>query len=140
MLRRDPVILAWVVGLGLATLVYVIGPGQFLFRLVDLLHVMAWRFSEFIADLSVMALDVVRALAVGLYVTFVMLALAVARRGGRARGALLVVTLLFVLLIGGHEALTDDNARWTAALILSGIGASVMTGRLRQGELMPRMT
>ena len=55
-------------------------------------------------------------------------ALAVARRGGPARGALLVVTLLFLVLAGGSGL---ANTRWTAALVLCGVAAAVMTGRLR---------
>ncbi len=130
--RRNPVWLAWAVGLVLAATVYVIGPDRFVFRVVDSLHVLAWRISEAVEDLSVLALDLVRALAIGLFATFVVLAVAVARRGGRGRGALLVVTLLFLLLAGGGVDGAAPNARWTAALLLSGTGAAIMTGRLRQ--------
>lgn len=139
MQRRDPIWLAWVVGLGLAALVYLVGPDRFVFRLVDTMHVLAWRISEAVADLSVLALDLVRALAIGLFATFAVLAVAVARRGGRGRGALLVVTLLFVILAGGGIDGAAPNTRWTAALLLSGVGALVMTGRLRQsGAVVPR--
>ncbi len=139
MQRRDPIWLAWAVGLALAALVYLIGPDRFVFRLVDTLHVLAWRISEAVADLSVLALDMVRALAIGLFATFAVLAVAVARRGGRGRGALLVVTLLFVILAGGGVDGAAPNTRWTAALLLSGVGALVMTGRLRQsGAVVPR--
>lgn len=139
MQRRDPIWLAWAVGLGLAALVYLIGPDRFVFRLIDTLHVLAWRISEAVADLSVLALDMVRALAIGLFATFAVLAVAVARRGGRGRGALLVVTLLFVILAGGGVDGAAPNTRWTAALLLSGVGALVMTGRLRQsGAVVPR--
>lgn len=135
--RRDPVVLAWVIGLGLAALVYLVGPGQFLFRVLDAMHVIGWRISEFIADLSYMALDVVRALAIGLYATFVVLSLAVARRGGPARGALLVVSLLFLILVGSDAGLVAGNVRWTAALLLTAAGAAVMTGRLRHAPMAP---
>ena len=139
MQRRDPIWLAWAVGLGLAALVYLVGPDRFVFRLVDTLHVLAWRISEAVEDLSVLALDMVRALAIGLFATFAVLAVAVARRGGRGRGALLVVTLLFVILAGGGVDGAAPNTRWTAALLLSGVGALVMTGRLRQsGAVVPR--
>ncbi len=139
MRRRDPVLLAWGLGLALAFLVYAIGPDRFLFRVVDTLHVLAWRLSEAVADLSVLALDLVRALAVGLFATFVVLAVAVSRRGGRGRGALLLVSLLFLFLAGGGAEGASPNTRWTAALLLSGMGALVMTGRLRQtGALVPR--
>lgn len=131
MMRRDPVLLAWAAGLGLAALVYLVGPDRFLFRFMDTLHVFAWRLSEFVVDLSVLALDVVRALAIGLYATFLALGLLVARRGGRARGTLLVVSVLFFLLANGALEGGAPNVRWTAALLLAAAGAAVMTGRLR---------
>ena len=139
--RRDPVWLAWAAGLALAALVYVVGPDRFVFRVMDTLHVLAWRISETIEDLSALALDVVRALAIGLYATFVALAITVARRGGKSRAALLLVSVLFLLLAGGavDAGVGAPNARWTAALLLAGIGAAVMTGRLRQGSaVVPR--
>ncbi len=136
MLRRDPVLIAWVVGLGLAGLVYVVGPDRFLFRLEDTLHVIAWRIAEAVADLSATMLDAVRALSIGLYVTFLALAAAVMRRGGRAKFAAVVVTVLFLMIVMG--ASPGDQTRWIAALVLSGVGASVMTGRLRQAGVPVR--
>lgn len=138
MYRRDPVLMAWVLGLGLAALVYFVGPRDFLFHLVDALHLALWRFSQFVADLSIAALDIVRALAIGLYLTFAVLALAVIRRGGRARGALLIVTVLFLILVANGEFATESNARWAAALALSAVGSVVMTNRLRQAPAVPR--
>ncbi|MGI4950181.1 MAG: hypothetical protein ACRYGM_00080 [Janthinobacterium lividum] len=128
--RRDPIILAWAAGLGLAALIYFVGPDNFMFRFQDTLQVLAWRISEAIANLSIAALDIVRALAIGLYVTFLALAVAVARRGGRSRLAAVVVTIVFLMLVEG--ASPGQQGRWTAALLLSGIGAAVMSGRLRQ--------
>lgn len=130
-MRRDPILAAWGIGLLLAVLVYVVGPDRFLFRVLDTLHVLGWRIAELIDDLSIVALDLVRALAIGLYATFVVLAFAVARRGGPSRGALLVVSLLFLALAGGSGV---PNTRWTAALVLSAVGAAVMTGRLRHPQ------
>ena len=127
---------AWGAGLGLAVLVFVVGPDHFLFRLADTLHVLAWRVAEAIAELSATALDVVRALSIGLFVTFLALAFAVLRRGGRSRGAMVAVSLLFFLLVA--DAAPGDQARWVAALALSGVGALVMTGRLRQVGLVVR--
>jgi len=72
---------------------------------------------------------------IGLFATFVVLA--VAQRGGR--GALLLVSPLFLILAGGGMEGTAPNTWWTAALLVSGVGALVMTGRLRQtGALVPR--
>lgn len=137
-MRRDPVVLAWVLGLALAALVYVVGPRDFLYHLLNSLNVAFWQLGNIIAGLSVVALDAVRALAIGLYATFFVLALAVLRRGGRARAALVVVTALFLLLVFNSDLPTESNGRWAAALALSAIGAIVMTGRLRQVALVPR--
>ena len=136
--RRDPVILAWVAGLGLAVLVYLFGPRDFLFHVLNWFHVALWQLSEIIADLGSKALDLVRALAMGLYATFVLLALAVLRRGGRARAALVVVTVLSLVLVTNDTGPAEGNGRWAAALALSAVGAIVMTARLRQTALVPR--
>jgi len=136
MTRRDPVLLAWLVGLGLAGLIFAVGPDRFLFRFWDTLHVFMWQVAEALDNLSAVALDAVRALAIGLYVTFLALAFAVARRGGRARGAIVVVTVLFLVLVG--DATPGSQARWLAALCVSGIAAAVMTGRLRPPALPAR--
>ena len=136
MIRRDPVVVAWGAGLALAVVVFVVGPDHFLFRLADTLHVLVWQVAEALAQLSATALDVVRALSIGLFVTFLGLAFAVNRRGGRARAALVIVTVLFLLLVG--DAGPADQSRWFAALALSGIGAAVMTGRLRQSGALVR--
>ena len=87
MQRRDPVLIAWVAGLALAALAYWVGPQYFLFRVADSFHVALWRISEAIGDLSLMGRDLVRALAIGIYATFVVLALSVIRRGGPGRSA-----------------------------------------------------
>ena len=94
------------------------------------------RLNELLADLSALSLDVVRALAIGLFATFLVLGVAVARRGGRARGALILVTVLFLLLAGGGLDIDESGGagRWTAAMLLAGVGAAVMTGRLRQAS------
>ena len=136
MRRRDPIFVAWIAGLGLAALVFVVGPDQFVFRVTDALHVFVWRIGEAISELSATALDAVRALSIGLFVTFLDLAFAVLRRGGRSRGAILMVTLLFILLVG--DSGPGDQFRWLSALALSGVGALVMTGRLRQVGLVVR--
>ncbi len=137
--RRDPVMLAWAAGLLLAVLAYAVGPQYFLFRLIDWVHVIGWRLNEAIADLSFVARDAVRALAIGLYATFVVLSLMVLRRGGRAKGALFVISILFLLAIGQAEFATESNARWAAALALSGFGAVTMTARLRRTAMVPHV-
>ncbi len=115
---------------------FLVGPDQFLFRLIDGVHVALWRLSEALAQLSATAIDAVRALSIGLFVTFLGLAFAVLRRGGRAKAALVVVGILFWVLVG--DAAPGDQTRWIAALILSATAAAVMTGRLRQAGLVVR--
>lgn len=137
MTRRDPVLFAWAAGLGIAALVYVVGPDHFLFRLENALHVLAWQIAEILADLSATALDLVRALSIGLFFTFLGLAATVSRRGGRSRGAMVVVSIVFLVLVGG--ATSGDPARWLAALVLSGLAAAVMTGRLRHAGVPARV-
>ena len=134
--RRDPVVLAWVLGLGLAALAYAIGPQYFLFRVIDYLHLAAFRLGEIIGDLSLVARDVVRSLAIGLYGTFVVLSILVIRRGGHAKAALFWISILFLLLIGRAEMISESNARWAMALGLAGFGAVVMTNRLRQTAIV----
>lgn len=138
MQRRDPVLIAWVVGLGLAALAYAIGPQYFMFRVVDSFHVAMWRIGEAIGDLSLMGRDLVRAMAIGLYATFVVLALAVIRRGGAGKAALFWVSVLFLFLIGGVELTTESDTRWVVALAVAGAGAVTMTQRLRQTALVVR--
>ena len=137
MTRRDPVMVAWVVGLGLAALVFLVGPDQFLFRLADTVHVALWRLGEALEQLSATAIDVVRALSIGLFVTFLGLALAVMRRGGRAKVAIVVVGLLYFLLV--NDAAPGDQSHWLAALVLAATAAAIMTGRLRQTGLALRV-
>ncbi len=136
--RRDPVVLAWVFGLALAAAAFLLGPQYFLWRVLDYLHVAVLRLGEVIGDLSLVATDVVRALAIGIYGTFVLLAVLVIRRGGHAKAALFWVSVLFFLLIGRVEMETESNARWVIALALAGFGSMVMSNRLRQTALVPR--
>ena len=138
MRSRDPVLLAWGVGLGLAALAYAVGPQYFLFRVVDSFHLAFWRLGEAIGDLSLMGRDMVRALALGLYVTFVVLALSVIRRGGAAKASLFWLTILFLFLIGGVGLTTQSDTRWVLALAVAGVGAVTMTTRLRQTTAVTR--
>ena len=138
MQRRDPVVLAWVVGLALAAIAYAVGPQYFMFRVVDSFHVAMWQIGEAIGDLSLMGRDLVRALAIGLYATFVVLALTVIRRGGPGKAALFWVSVLFLFLIGGVELTTESDTRWVLALAVAGVGAVTMTQRLRHTALIVR--
>lgn len=137
-MRRDPVALVWIGGLALATVLYFVGTDRFWFQVVNTLHVAGWWISEAIEDLSGLAVELVRALALGLFATFVALCWLAARRGAAVRGTGLLVGLLFLVLAGGGDRLSGDagNLRWAAALGIAGVGALVMTRRLRLAGAM----
>ena len=73
---------------------------------------------------------VVRALAVGLFVTFVALAVLTIRQGGKGKAALVLVSSVFLVLL--HDGANASNGHWAAAFVLAAIGALVMTGRVRR--------
>ena len=132
-MRRDPVALVWIGGLALAAALYFVGTDRFWFQVLNAFHVAGWWIGEVVADLSGLAVELVRALALGLFATFVALCWLAARRGAAVRGTALLIGLLFLVLAGGGDELSDGagNLRWTAALAVSGVGALVMTRRLR---------
>ena len=138
MMRTDAVGLAWALGIGLAVLAYVVGPQMLMFQFSSVFDELAWRIGDVIGQLSAAGRDVVRAAAIGLYVTFVALSIMVIRRGGRAKAALFWISVLFFGLIGRVEMVTQSNGRWTLALLLALFGAATMTQRMRQTALVPR--
>ena len=119
--------LIWLVGILLAVVVYAAGPDQFLDA--------AWVFAlnaelavrNLQLSLSASAYDLVRATAIGLFVVFLLLAGLATHRGLRARGALVVVSILFLALISNPAG---SGPRWVGALVLVAIGSAVMTRRL----------
>ena len=133
-MSRNPILVAWAAGLVLAVAVYLVGPERLVFRLFDNLHLLGWWLSEVVAQLGGVMADAVRALAVGLYVTFVALGLAVQQRGGSARGALFWVSVLFWLLAAGVIGIEDGPGRWVLALALVTVASVGMTTRLRSAR------
>ena len=131
-MRRNPVLVAWAAGLLLAATVYVVGPEHLVFRILDNLHYAGWWLGEVVARLGGVTAEAVRALAIGIYVTFVALGAAVEQRGGHAKGALFWVSVGFWLLAGGVIGFDEGYGRWAMALVLVIIAALSMTARLRQ--------
>lgn len=133
-MKRDPVALIWIGGLALAAVLYLVGTDRFWFQILNTLHLAGYWVGEIIADLSGLTVELVRALALGVFATFVALCWLVARRGAAVRGTGLLVTLLFLVLAGsGGDGIIDGagGARWAGALLVAGFGAAVMTRRLR---------
>jgi hypothetical protein len=129
-MQRNTIMLIWTGGLLVALLAYATNPGALLNAALDLLAGGLAAVERLVAGLSAFGSDVVRALAVGLFVTFVALAVFAIRQGGKGRMALFTVSTVFVLLLrdGGGES----NGRWVAAFALAAVGALVMTTRVRR--------
>jgi hypothetical protein len=128
--RRDPVVIVWGVGLVVAVLIYLAGPEHFFVWLFDLLDRARASLEQAIENLSQAGFNLLRAVAVGLFVVFVALSLMVIRAGRRGRAALLLVGGTFLVLVSTRSGY-NANTRWAGALALAGVGAAVMTQRLR---------
>ncbi len=107
---------------------YAIGPLHFLIA-CEAFFANLWRVvGGLIATLAYQALDVVRAVAIALYVVFLVLAVLARRQGVRTGGTLVIVTLLFLLLV--KTDWYDPGTKWVTAALLNAAGAAVMTSRL----------
>jgi hypothetical protein len=131
-MRRNIVGLVWLVGIALTILVYQIGPDRIVWNAFGWLNDVHAAVDALFASLAVNTFELMRALAVGLFPVFVVLALVAMRRGLAARGALVAVTLVFVLLLAAplrHGEIISD-ARWTGAFLVVLAGSIAMTRRL----------
>jgi hypothetical protein len=126
---RNVVAVAWLAGIVLAALVYVAGPDRLVLAIVDAGEATRLLLQDLARNLTLASFELVRALAIGLFATFAVLAVAAVRRGHKGRGALVMVSAVFMLLVwdqGGYES----ASRWVGALVLAAVGAVVMTSRL----------
>lgn len=133
---RRTIGLIWIGGGALMAALYLIGPQDFIQACEAFLSRMWWFVGDLVEALSARALDAVRAAAIALYAVFVVLALLAHGRGLRSGGALFVVSVLFLLLVGTHWY--EPGTRWFSAAVLAGVGAAVMTGRLLHTPSMSR--
>jgi hypothetical protein len=137
--RRQTIISIWIGGAILALVLYVVGPDNFLSLLLNALDDLEAAFHRLLYFLGTQAFNVVRALALAIFTVFVVLALMAAYRGLRAIGALIVVSLGFLILVWRPDTFyTASVSRWFAALVLAIIGAVVMTQRLLAPPPGPR--
>jgi hypothetical protein len=128
----------WIGGFVLAAALYVVGPDRFLDSLLDMFNAIDTAFHNLALMLGAQAYGVVRALAIALYVVFAVLAFLAAQRGHRAVGALVVVTIVFLVLVWRPDAgLAAPLSRWVVALALVVVAAVVMTQRLMAPHLPP---
>jgi hypothetical protein len=135
-LDRKTIGMVWIGGIVLMVALYWIGPQNFIQTCEDFLSRMWWFLGNLIETLSARAFDAVRAAAIALYAVFLVLTVMARRRGQRGGGTWLLVTILFLLLVGTRWY--DPGTKWFAAAVLAGVGAAVMTGRLLHPPPMPR--
>lgn len=126
-MRSNPVALIWLVGVLAAVVAYTFGATDALTVVWAFVrNVMEW-VDQTLLHLPDLAAAFIPPLAIGAFVAFVPLAVLSIRAGRRGRMALVLVTAAF-LWLAGRDATRMD---WLEALLVAGIGASVMTGRLR---------
>jgi len=131
---KNIIAVIWATGALAALAAYLVGPEHLLNTLAALSDQVTVAVAMSLRDLSASAVNVVHALAVGLFVTFVGLALVAIRNGRKGRAALVVVSAVFVWLVWSGDA--PSNQRWLAAFVLAGLGTLVMSSRLHGGERM----
>ena len=123
-MRRNPIIAIWIVGLLAALLAYAGNADQLAAALgMAIRHGIA-VVAAVMDQFARLRPGVLRALAIGLFVTFAALALLAVRRGKQGRAALVLVTIGFAWSVSGQDG-------WLGPLALSGTAAAVMTARLR---------
>jgi len=133
---RRTIGLIWLGGIILMVALYVVGPERFIAVFEDHLSRLWWFLEDTIQELARRAFEAVHAAAIALYAVFVALALTARWRGQRSGGALFLVTVLFLFLVGTRWY--DPGTSWFIAALLAGIGAVVMTNRLMHRPTIPR--
>ncbi len=130
-MRRETIALIWVGGLLLAAALYTVGPDRFLDACLNLFDAIDLAFHDLALRLGAQAYAVARALAIAIYAVFATLAFLAAQRGHRAAGALVAVTIVFLILVWQpYGDMPTPLGRWVIALALVLIAAVVMTQRL----------
>ena len=136
---RNTLTLVWIGGAVLAVLVYVIGPDHFLTGLWGILDNVEAAFHALLSFLGTQAFNVVRAVAIALYILFLVLGVIALQKGVRSVGALIVVTLGFLILVWRPDAASYvSTSRWLTALLLAIVGAVVLTQRLLDSQRQGR--
>jgi hypothetical protein len=130
-MRKNPVAAIWLIGILVAVVAYAANPGHLLTVALDTLAAGFAAVEQMVRSLTLFGSDVVRALAIGLFVTFVALSVLAIREGHRGRTALVIVSTVFVLLVR-DDGDGVSNGRWVAAFALAAVAALVMTDRIRR--------
>jgi hypothetical protein len=121
----------WLFGLVLAAALYAVGPDRFVQAGLDLADHAQAAMADLAAALTVGAFELMRALAIALFVVFLVLGVLAAQRGIRSRRALVLVSVLFLACVFDRSgAYGAAGGHWLGAFALAAVGAAVMTRRL----------
>ena len=126
-MRSNPVAFIWLVGILAAVIAHTFGATYALAAFWAFVSDTVEWVDQTLLHLPDLAANFIPALAIGAFVAFVPLAILSIRAGQRGRMALVLVTTAF-LWLAGRDA---TRMEWLEALLVAGIGALVMTSRLR---------
>ena len=124
---RRIIALVWIGGVLMAA-VYAIGPQHFLTACEAFIAAAVRFVDDRAATLMWRAFEVMRAAAIALFAVFVVLAVLAMRRGLRAGGMLVGVSLVFLLLV--RIDWYGPGTKWLSAAVLTAVAAGVMMKRL----------
>ena len=122
--------LVWIAGLLMALAAYEVGQDNFVQSAFLLFDRLADATQQLLHEFGARTYDLLRALALGLFAIFFVLSVVAAQRGLPARGTLLIVTLLFIILVW-HEG-PEATGHWMLAFLLTAVGAASVTRRLTE--------
>jgi hypothetical protein len=129
--RRETLLAIWIGGFVLAVLLYLIGPDRFFDSIITTIDSIQVGFRQLVAALGTQAYGVIRAAAIALYFVFAILSILAVQRQRHGIGALIVVTIVFLVLVWRpYDEFAAPIGRWFVALLVVFIGAAVMTQRL----------
>ena len=130
MADRRIIALVWLGGIALMAAVYAIGPQHFLASCEALVLAAARVLDALAVTLMWRAFEVMRAAANAFYAVFLVLSMLAARRGQRAGGLVIGVSVVFLLLV--RTDWYEPGTSWFAAALLTTVAAGVTTKRLLQ--------
>ena len=139
-MRERSIATIWLGGIVLALVIYVVGPDRFVWSLHDFLEDFRFSATALFAHLGMMSFDMLRALAIALFVVFIGLSIVAIQRGVARKMLVLVVVGGFLVLTaqpGFDDYGAYSNRGWVAAFCLAAIGAAMMTRRLLQHRPPP---
>ncbi len=134
-MSRNTIGLIWVAGLVLAVLLTVVGPGALGTELGTALDRLIDSTTLALAQVGDPLREMIRGFAIATYVVFIALCVVARRRDLPSMTAAIVVTLLFLFLVGAPHgwARSLQGRHWFLALLLNLAAALLMTRRLMTG-------